>query len=171
MYVYIFLPSISCATHLSGVSESLLLTLFFSAAQCQPLFASDAQQHHPQPSPSRSPTTGRSVEHGPDGGLSDGGWRLHGCVGGGGAEPLRSLRRGGGGNRALSATGAAGGGGGGQGEVNVGERGARLHKMTPSVLISNHRSAEQAQVPFFTFIANRIFNFLEMYDVFFFILD
>lgn len=49
--------------------------------------------------------------------------------------------------------------------MNVGERGARLHKMTPSVLISNHRSAEQAQV--FTFTVNHIFNFLEMYDVFF----
>lgn len=57
------------------------------------------------------------MEHGPDGGLSDGGWRLHGRVSGGGAQPLCSLRRGDGGNRALPFTGAAGGGGGGQGEV------------------------------------------------------
>lgn len=90
------------------------------AAQCQPLFASDAQQHHPQSGPSRSPTIGGSVEHGADGGLSDGGWRLHGCVCGGGAEPLCSPWRRDGGNRTLPTTGAAGGGGGGQGEVNVG---------------------------------------------------
>lgn len=57
------------------------------------------------------------MEHGSDGGLSDGGWRLHGCVSGGGAQPLCSLRRGDGGNRALPLTGAAGGRGGGQGEV------------------------------------------------------
>lgn len=57
------------------------------------------------------------MEHGPDGGLSDGGWRLHGRVSGGGAQPLCSLRGGDGGNRALPLTGAAGGGGGGQGEV------------------------------------------------------
>lgn len=97
------------------------------AAQCQPLFASHAQQHHPQSGPSRSPTIGRSVEHGADGGLSDGRWRLHGCGSGGGTEPLCSHWRGDGGNRTLPATGAAGGGGGGQGEVNVELDYVKLH--------------------------------------------
>lgn len=57
------------------------------------------------------------MEHGPDGGLPDGGWGLHGRVSGGGAQPLCSLRRRDGGNRALPLAGAAGRGGGGQGEV------------------------------------------------------
>lgn len=105
----------------------LFLVVGAQAAQCQPLFASDAQQHHPQSGPFRSPTIGRSVEHGADGGLSDGGWRLHGCVSGGGAEPMRSLRRGDGGNGALPATGAAGGRRGGQGEVNAGFGCIKLH--------------------------------------------
>ena len=88
------------------------------AAQRQPLIASDAQQHHPQSGPYRPPSAGRSVEHRADGGLSDGGRRLHGRGGGGGAEPLRPLWRRHGGNRTLPATGAAGGGGR-QGEVDV----------------------------------------------------
>jgi len=66
------------------------------AAQCQPLFASDTQQHHPQSGSSCSPSVGRSVEHA-DGGLSGGSRGLHGCSGGGGAEPVRTLRRGNGG--------------------------------------------------------------------------
>lgn len=67
------------------------------AAQCQPLFASNAQQHHPQPGSSCPPSTGGSVEHGADGGVSGGGWRLPGSGGGGGAQPVCSLWRGHGG--------------------------------------------------------------------------
>lgn len=104
----------------SNLSDSLFAVSGAPAAQCQPLFASNPQQHHPQSGPSGSPTIGGSVEHGPDGGLSDGGWRLHGSVSGGGAQPLCSLRRGDGGNGALPLTGAAGGRGGGQGEVAPG---------------------------------------------------
>ncbi|CAJ1062486.1 protein FAM131B isoform X1 [Xyrichtys novacula] len=77
------------------------------AAQCQPLFASNAQQHRSQSGTFRSPTIGGSVEHWADGGLSGRGWRLRGCVSGGGAKPLCSLRRGDGGNRTLPAAGAA----------------------------------------------------------------
>lgn len=105
---------------LISVSSLCFLVSGAQAAQRQPLFASDAQQHHPQFGPSRSPSAGWSVEHGAGGGLSGGGWRLHGRGGGGGAEPLRPLWRRHGGNGALPATGTAGGGGGGQGEVNVG---------------------------------------------------
>lgn len=75
------------------------------------------------------------MEHGPDGGLSDGGWRLHGCVGGGGAEPLRPLWRRDGGNRTFAATGAAGGGGC-QGEVNLGLDDIKLQLNYKSSMIS-----------------------------------
>lgn len=82
------------------------------------------------------------MEHGADGRLSDGGWRLHGCVCGGGAEPLCAPWRRDGGNRTLTTTGAAGGGGGGgQGEVNVG---IDYIKLRHQCLIFDLGNAEQA---------------------------
>lgn len=99
------------------------------AAQCKPLFASNAQQHHPQSGSSNSPPAGWSVEHGADGSLPGRSQWVHGCGGSGGAEPVRSHRRGAGGNRTLPATGAAGGRRGGQGEVNT-----ELHYMKLSPL-------------------------------------
>lgn len=106
---HILLISLFCVFQVSGAQ----------ATQCQPLFASNTQQHHPQSGSSNSPSAGWSVEHGADGNLSGRSRRVHGCGGDSGAKPVRSHWWRDSRNRTLPATGTAGGGGG-QGELNMG---------------------------------------------------
>lgn len=106
---HILLISLFCVFQVSGAQ----------ATQCQPLFASNTQQHHPQSGSSNSPSAGWSVEHGADGNLSGRSRRVHGCGGDSGAKPVRSHWWRDSRNGTLPATGTAGGGGG-QGELNMG---------------------------------------------------